>query len=279
MKIGLAEIPPLTFAGLRYSLAFFFLALYAWRLDLLRNLRELPLSTWRLLIILGLVFYAVTQGTIFLALTYIPAITLNLVLSLTSIFVALVGILVLRERPRQIQWIGIGLTIVGALLFFFPGAGQGGQVVGLIVALVGLTANTISSILGRYVNHNLKLDPIIVTLVSMGMGGLTLLLVGSIVQGFPKLSGSNWAIVLWLAIVNSAFAFTLWNRTLRTLAAVESSVINNTMMIQIPILAWVFLDERPTGQQIFGLALAVIGVLLVQLRGDRGLGSGVQGVG
>ena len=40
----------------------------------------------------------------------------------------------------------------------------------------------------------------------------------------------------WLALVNSAFAFTLWNRTLRTLSATESSVINNTMLIQIAIL-------------------------------------------
>jgi drug/metabolite transporter (DMT)-like permease len=274
MKIGLEEIPPLTFAGLRYSLAFFFLSLYAWRLGLLTNLRKLTPSNWRSLIILGLLFYTVTQGTVFLALTYLPAITLNLVLSFSSVFVALAGILLLREKPRQIQWFGIGLTIAGAFLFFYPGAGRGGQVIGLIVAVVGLTANTISSILGRYVNHSLKLDPLIVTLVSMGVGGLTLLVVGGLIQGFPQLSGSNWAIVLWLAIVNSAFAFTLWNRTLRTLSAMESSVINNTMMIQIPILAWVFLDERPTGQQIFGLILAVIGVLLVQVRRNRGLGVG-----
>lgn len=269
MKIGMEEIPPLTFAGLRYSLAFFFLTLYGWRLGHLRKLRTLPWSSWRLLIILGLLFYTVTQGTVFLALFYIPAITLNLVLSFTSIFVAIAGIFLLREKPGQIQWMGIGLTVVGALLFFYPLSGQGGQVFGLIVAVIGLTANTMSSILGRYVNHTLKLDPVVVTVGSMGVGGLTLLVVGSLVQGFPQLSGSNWAIVLWLAIVNSAFAFTLWNRTLRTLSAVESSVINNTMMIQIPILAWVFLDERPTGQQIFGLVLAIIGLALVQLRRRR----------
>ena len=239
-------------------------------MGLLSNLRKLTPSNWRILIILGLLFYAVTQGTVFIALNYISAITLNLLLSLTSIFVALAGIFLLRERPKEIQWIGIGLTIAGAFLFFYPAAGQGGQVVGLIVAGIGLTANTISSILGRFVNHNLKLDPLIVTLVSMGVGGLTLLVVGILVQGVPQLSGSNWGIVLWLAIVNSAFAFTLWNRTLRTLSAMESSVINNTMMIQIPILAWLFLDERPTVQQIFGLVLAIIGVLLVQLRWGRG---------
>ena len=80
------------------------------------------------------------------------------------------------------------------------------------------------------------------------------------------MSPSNWVIILWLAVVNTAFAFTLWNLTLRELSAVESSIINSTMLIQIAILAWIFLDERITWQEGAGLLLAGAGVLLVQLR-------------
>jgi drug/metabolite transporter (DMT)-like permease len=46
----------------------------------------------------------------------------------------------------------------------------------------------------------------------------------------------------------------------------ESSVINNTMLIQIAVLAWIFLGERLGGQEIAGLAVAGLGTLLVQLR-------------
>jgi len=49
--------------------------------------------------------------------------------------------------------------------------------------------------------------------------------------------------ILWLALVNTAFAFTIWNLTLRTLTATESSVINGTMLFQIAILAWIFLGR------------------------------------
>ena len=38
------------------------------------------------------------------------------------------------------------------------------------------------------------------------------------------------------------------------------------MLIQIAILAWVFLGERLTVQGIAGLALAAIGMLVVQVR-------------
>ncbi len=65
------------------------------------------------------------------------------------------------------------------------------------------------------------------------------------------------------AVVDSAFAFTLWNTTLQTLTAVESSILNSTMLPQIAILAWVFLDEPLTTRQIVGIVL--VGTLVVQI--------------
>ncbi|MBN1566165.1 MAG: DMT family transporter, partial [Anaerolineae bacterium] len=76
----------------------------------------------------------------------------------------------------------------------------------------------------------------------------------------------GWAIIAWLAVVNTAFAFTLWNHTQRTLPAVESSILNNTMLIQIAVLAWVFLGEALAAREIAGLALAGFGMLVVQVQ-------------
>jgi drug/metabolite transporter (DMT)-like permease len=45
----------------------------------------------------------------------------------------------------------------------------------------------------------------------------------------------------------------------------ESSVINNAMLIQIPILALLFLGEGLTIKQVVGFALAGAGILVVQL--------------
>jgi drug/metabolite transporter (DMT)-like permease len=53
--------------------------------------------------------------------------------------------------------------------------------------------------------------------------------------------------------------------SLRTLSAMESSIINNTMAVQIPILAVLFLGERLNGRQVIGLVVAIIGAFLVQL--------------
>jgi len=78
-------------------------------------------------------------------------------------------------------------------------------------------------------------------------------------------------VIIWLAVINTALAFTLWNITLQILSAVESSIINNTMLIQIAILAWLFIGEKLYPRDVLGLALASSGILLINIRPTRGL--------
>ena len=178
--------------------------------------------------------------------------------------VTLLGIALLAERPSRLQWAGVGLYLAGAVTYFYPADFPAGQLFGLIVALAGLLANALSAILGRYVNRAGDITPLAVTVVSMGFGAIVLLAVGLASQGLPPLSLLNWATILWLALVNTALAFTLWNHTMRRLSALESSIINNTMMIQIPILALLFLGERITWREGLGMLLAGVGIGVVQ---------------
>ena len=266
IKIGLEEIPALPFAGLRYTLAFLCLLPFAARSGQLRSLRRLSAGTWARLLLLGLLFYSVTQGAQFLSLNYLPAVTVSLLLSFTTIPVGLIGVFALRERPAAIQWAGTALYLVGVVVYFYPLVLPQGELFGFTVAIVGVLANALSSILGRHVNRSGELEPLAVTVVSMGFGGLVLLAGGIAAQGLPRLTLTHWGIILWLAVVNTAFAFTLWNHTLRTLSAMESSIINNTMLIQIAVLAWLFLSEPLSWRMVLGMILAALGTLLVQLR-------------
>jgi len=266
IKIGLDEIPPITFAGLRYFLAFILLFILLLFSDVKREISELPKQTWAQLLILGLLFYAGTQGAMFVALLYLPAVTVNLLWSLSSAAVALLGIAWLSERPTLFQWSGIALTIIGAVIYYYPDAIPKNQLIGVFVAAIGILANAVSSIMGRGINRLGKHPPLIVTVLSMGAGSIALLIIGLITEGFPVISLNNWLIIIWLAAINTAFAFTLWNHTLRTLTAMESSIINGTMLIWIPIFAVLFLGESITAKEIMGLVVVGTGTLIVQLR-------------
>ena len=267
IKIGLqASLPAITFAGLRYSLAFLCLIPFVLINPAHRStIHTFSRTTWTQLILLGIVFYSLTQGAQFISLSFLPAATLNLLLNLSPIFVALSSGFLNKESPSAIQWGGITISTIGAIVYFFPLNIPAGQIFGLAVAFIGILANSGSSLLGRQVNHQSGLSPVLITSISMGIGGLLLLVVGAATQGFGHPDLAQWFIIGWLAIVNTAVAFTLWNNTLRTLTAVESSIINNTMLPQIAILAWLFLGEPLTAGQILGIVLVGVGTLIVQL--------------
>ena len=266
IKIGLQEIPPLTFAGLRYVIAFICLLIVLFFNKAKSEIPSLTIQKWGKFILLGFLFYAATQGASFVALYYLPAVTVNLIWSFSSVVVALLGILWLAEKPTRFQWIGIILALFGAVVYFYPVTIPQAQYIGVIVAFVGVGANALSSVLGRSINRLKEHHPLVVTVISMGAGSILLLGVGLYTEGIPVIDIKGWGIILWLALVNTAFAFTLWNHTLRTLSAVESSIINSTMLIWIPLFAVAFMGETVTPKAIIGLVIVGIGSLIVQVR-------------
>lgn len=272
IKIGLEDIPALTFAGLRYTLAFLVLLPGLFLTGRGSGLRVIPKRSWIKLFFLGLLLYTATQGAVFLALAYLPAVTVNLLWSFSTITVALIGIRVLDERPTSLQWAGVILATFGALIYFYPVSFPRNYQIGILVSTIGVLANAGASILGRDINRSGEINPLLVTVISMGVGSVVLLISGLTLQGMQEIGIRGWAIIAWLAVVNTALAFTLWNLTLRTLSATESSVINSTMLIWIPILAVIFLDERITTQEIIGLVVAGLGTLIVQIRRIQPLG-------
>lgn len=266
IKIGLQDIPALTFAGLRYFLAFLVLLPVFLLSGQRAEIKSLTRKDWGILVLLGLLFYTVTQGTQFLGLNYLPAVTFSLMLNGTALVVAILGIFILGEILSKLQWAGMLIFVAGVAVFFYPFDFFEGSAFGYFIAGLSVLATSLSSVIGRAVNRQQRFGPLTITTISMGFGSIVLLLIGWLVEEPPYLDLTGWLIVIWLAVVNTAFAFTLWNRTLRTLSATESSVINNTMLIQISILAWLFLGESLSWLQIVGLILAAVGTLFVQLK-------------
>jgi drug/metabolite transporter (DMT)-like permease len=267
IKLTIEEIPPLTFAGLRYFIAF--IVLMPGMVKKRESIRKLTGKEWGQLLLLGLVYYAFTQGGQFLSLKHLDAITLSLMLNFSAPLVAIIGLVVLHEPVSKLQWGGLVLFLLGVLVYFIPQTSLPKSTLGLVLGGFTVLSNAVSSIMGRRVNRQKSLDPLIVTGISMGFGAILLLGSGIGIQGLPPLSSKSWLILIELAVVNTALAFWLWNKSLQVLTAMESSIINNTMLIQITLLASIFLGERLSQVGAIGLIIAFIGALLVNLRGSN----------
>ena len=269
IKWGLRDIPPLTFAGLRYLVAFLVLLPFAASKANRRALASLNRRSWLMLGALGVLFYTVGVGGQFVALSYLPTITTRLLFAFSTVVVALLSGFLLRERPTGWQWIGIFTALAGIYAYFHPVSIAPSEFAGIPAALIGMSSLAGATIVGRSVGKSRIASPLLVSAVSMGVGSVLLLSGGLLLQGIPTVSLQNWLIIGWMSVVNTSIAFVLWNHSMRTLKAVESSIITNVMVVEIAVLAWIFLGERLTALDLLGLALVIAGTLVVQLRGPR----------
>jgi len=265
IKFGLEDIPPLTFAGLRYSIAsIILLTLILAQKEMRAAVRSRSRKWWGMLFIYGTIYITATQGTQFLGLFYLPAITFSLLLNLTPILVLLSAIPMLGERPTRIETILVLAGIFGVILYFFPLDFVGVSIIGLLIGLASLVANSASALIGRAINRARDTPALVVTGIMMGIGSFFLLLFARMTETISPLSSTSWFYILWLAVVNTALAFYLWNRAMRVLRALDMTLINSTMMPQIVILSFFFLGEYPELLDWIGLIILAISVSAVQ---------------
>jgi len=270
IKFGLEEIPPVTFAGLRYGLAAAILLGLILANKEARGAARIQRRRWWIAVAgYGITFVTITQGTQFMALSLLSAITVSLILNLTPIVVLFLSVGLLRERPSLDQIGFILLGVVGIVAYFYPKDLGEVALFGVIVTVVGLLANSLSAVVGRAINRNRTAPALTITGISMAFGAAILLIWGFVTEGVPSIPLTSWTYIIWLSVVNTALAFTLWNKAMQYLRAVDMSLIQSTMMPQIIILSVFFLGEVPTILDWIALSLIAISVLLVQVSQAR----------
>jgi drug/metabolite transporter (DMT)-like permease len=245
IKIGLREIPVMNFVALRYSLAFIFIFPLIFRRQQRDCIKQLSIRNWVEIGLLGLVSVAITQSAQFIGLSLLPSVTVSLILNLSPLLVTIIAISFLREIPTGRQWIGVALNLVGVLVYFLPLGLDNSQLLGMGIVFIGLVANSASSLLGRKINREQYADPITVTGLSMGVGAFFLLIGGLGFQGIPNISLSGWLIILFLALVNTAFAFTMWNYIMQTLTAMECSLSLKSILGMVIVMIGGILVQFP----------------------------------
>lgn len=268
IKIGLREIPALPFAAMRYSLAFLILLPFLFRKPNRQVIKALGWKDWLVLAGLALLTYPLNQGGLFVALSYLPNTTVSLLQNFSPVFIALLGGLILNERVNRIQYLGMLVLLSGAMVFFLPLQASNLSIPGLVASLVTLMANVFNSILGRKVLRAGTYPVLVFTGVCMGIGSLVMVVTSSAWEWIPQISPSMWGILIYIALINTALAFILWNTTLQRLTAFEANIINNTMLIQIAILSWIFLGDVITLKMAAGMTLVMGGAVLVNLRSN-----------
>jgi len=261
VKFGLESLGPLTIAGLRYSLGAIALAPF---FLLKRGKRKpIPKNLWPRLTLIGISSYTIGNGALFWGLKYIPATTGSFIMGLIPLLVMIGGVIFLKEIPTKWQGLGVFISLAGSLIFFSGGL-KAGEPLGIAILAMGLVGFMAFSLLGRGIARERSLDTLVLTTVPLIIGGLSTLCIALIVEGIPQFTARSLWVVLWLALVNTSLGYFLYNHALRELTALEMNMVMNLTPLFTALLSWIMLGERLVLIQGIGMAVLILGVILVQ---------------
>jgi drug/metabolite transporter (DMT)-like permease len=266
VKMILPDIGPLLIAGLRYFLAFVILLPFILRQK--GSIGRIEPKIWARLTLIGISAYSIGNGALFWALRYLHATTASFILSLLPLLILFAGTIILKEFPTRWQTVGVFVSLIGGMLFFSPGF-QYEEPLGIAIMMVGLIGFTAFGILGRSVARARLISTLNLTGIPLAIGGSLLLMTGLVVEGRPTIDQNAWIIIAWLAIVNTAFAYFLYNHALKSITALEMNVTLNLSPLGTAILAWLILGESLSSIQILGIFVVIVGVTIVQITGNR----------
>jgi len=253
---------PLTIAGLRYFLGFLVLFPFLVRKGALAK-RSLSKELWLRLFAIGISAYTVGNGALFWGLKYLPATTVSFLMSLLPLVVLFGSVFWLKEIPSRWQIVGVIVTLLGSGLFFSSGLGAG-ESIGILIVFGGMVGFMMFGILGRHIARGKQLNTLTLTTIPLGIGGALILIIALPLEGLPLLSTKSVGIVLWLAVVNTALAYVLYNHSLQVLTALEMNVMLNLTPLGTALLAWWLIGERLGFVQILGMVVMIVGVVFVQ---------------
>src|SRR4051794_24656501 len=260
IKLGLEDLPPLTFAGIRFVIASLILfALVAIRrIPVPRRGRDVGL-----LAITGILSFTLNYGLVFWGEQYISSGLAALLQSTLPAFGLIVAHFYLRSEPMTLPRIaGVVLGVIGVGVIFSNQLQLSSP-----RALWGSAALVLSAFCAAYANVLVKkyckhIDPAILAAGQMMFGLIPLLLIGIPLEGNPiKFHWTSMAIVslFYLAIVGSVIAFYSYYWLIRNMKVTDTMMIALVTPVVAVLLGIVVLDERINWRILAGGALIICG--------------------
>lgn len=256
-------LPPVGLSAVRWGLAAAVMLAFTWRSVWAQ--RALFLAHWKLMVLLALTGVASYNTIAYAALHLTSALNLVIVNSTAAMFTALFAWAMLGIRPTGRQGVGIGVSMLGALVIVTRG--QPALITGLghdmgdLLALLATAVWAVYSVLLR--RRPAAMDPMATLTVLFVLGWLMLLPLWaweiSSGQVMP-ITPVTVSIVIYVGLFASCLAYWAWNRGVALLGASTASQYIHLIPVFTSGLAVVFLGERFALYHVAGIGLIIAGL-------------------
>ena len=267
IKLGLRDLPPITFASVRFIIAIGVLLLIAYfrRAKLPRTRAE-----WQVLATSGVLAFGVNYGLVFWGEKYISSGLAALLQAMIPLFGLLLAHKYLPDEPlTPIRLTGVIIGLVGVGIIFSDqlSIGDTRAIWGSAGIVLGASAAAYSNTLVKA--HGAKFDISVLVAGQMICGLVPLLIISFVKEGNPlQLRWTLAAIVavLYLALVGTVAAFMLFYWLVRHMDVTNTQLISLVTPVVAVLLGVVFLGEALTWRIAIGGIGIFTGIGIIILR-------------
>lgn len=270
IKLGLEDLPPLTFAGIRFVIAAIILLLLiaARRLPFPRQPRDLMLLAGT-----GVLSFSLNYGLVFWGEQYISSGLAALLQSMLPAFGLIIAHYYLPGEPMTLpRIVGVVMGVIGVGVIFSNQLRVSGP-----KALWGSAALVLSAFCAAYANVFVKayckhINPVVLAAGQMMFGLVPLFLIGIPLEGNPL--RFHWTLMalialLYLAVVGTVIAFSLYYWLIRNMKVTDTMLIALVTPVVAVILGMIVLKETLEWRTLAGGLMIISGIALIVLRRPR----------
>lgn len=265
IKLGLDDLPPISFAALRFLLACALLLpiLLIFKFDLPKGRK-----IWTIIIITGLLQFFFNYGLLFWGEQHITSGLAAVLQATIPAFGLILARIYVGEEITGLKIISILLGLAGVAVIFREQLFLNGKLafLGSLAVVVGAFGAAYASVLTKAKGHSQH--PASLVFAQMLVGQIPLWFVGLATEGSPLNFHWTWRAVLcifYLAIVGSIVAFWLYYWLLSKIDVSKAMMIAFVTPI-VAVFVGSFFGEQLNIQTLFGGILVMLSVLLIVIR-------------
>jgi drug/metabolite transporter (DMT)-like permease len=270
IKLGLEDLPPFTFAGIRFVIActILFVIIRARGLQLPQ-----ARSDWKLLAWTGVLSFSLNYGLLFWGEQYISSGLAALLQATIPVFGLVIAHFYLPgERMTWPRIFGVVFGVLGVGIVFSNqlSIANGKALGGCVALVVGSACAAHSNVLVKA--RGQKLDPAILAAGQMFFGLIPLLIVGIPLEGNPlKFHWTPVAIfsMFYLALVGSVIAFMLYYWLVHNMDVTTTMLVALVTPVVAVVLGMIVLHEEMNWRTIVGGAMIMSGIGFIVLQKRR----------
>jgi len=189
-------------------------------------------------------------GTSFILAIHYTSIAKTLVIiSISPIMVAIVSLIMLKEKPALYTWISMIIVFIG-IYIVMAGDKSGMNLMGNLFALTSVILGGFSfTLLRKYKNVNM--------VPAMAVNGIAIALIGFVFADSLVLSSQSMLYILASGIV-LAVSFSLITMAPQYIPAPEVAMFFPLGTVLGTLIAWIVIKEEPSGNALIGGSIVII---------------------